>query len=763
MFMAASGVAQTGYFGKSKININPATPVVLSGYAARSNLPEATGVQQNIVAQAAVFGDGADAAILFTVDCTGVPDNVVDPLKQRLSTSLGIAPERIAVSCTHSHSCPHVTGYLPNLYSPPLTNLEQQHVDQYTRELAEKLESAAIQAMSDRTPGHQISWGSGTVGFAANRRGSSEVDHDLPVMVVRDSVGQAAAIITSYAAHAVTLNYGDNLVSGDWPGYARERIEAMFPGAAAMVMIGAGADANPNAFGLAAAQNHGQSIANEIQRLITHELLTPVSQDLSAFHSEIELDYATTLTPGDPASARLAPAPNATMYGVTSWTFGKDLAMVFMEGEVVVDYSLRLKSELGDKLWVNGYSNDVQGYIPSERILYEGGYEADSSGYYYGLPGRFAHGIEDKIVGAVHEQLGEFFDSSDRLRLLVNWETGAATLQNLSDNEISLDAYTISSPSARLSAAASAWRSMQDQGLAGWDEADNSNANRLTEFLPTGATVIGPGRAIALGRPFASVAPNAFGDPTPPGDLEFSYHTSDEGRVTGIVGYHGPPNNLVLAIDPATGAAAIQNTSTFFDVAIDGYSIASAAGKLLVGDANWHSLDDQNEGSWDQADNANSFRVSEFSPVGATLLDQHGRILELGTLVDVVGDEISASDFTFSFSTANGDVIEGLVVVGELAGTSLAGDFDGNGAVDGADFLQWQRTLGAAAAPPASGADADANGVVNAGDLTVWRSHFGSESGAGSAQAAVPEPPSLVAACIAFSTTFLASRVSRPS
>jgi len=57
----------------------------------------------------------------------------------------------------------------------------------------------------------------------------------------------------------VTLNYAGNLVSGDWPGYARERIEAMFPGAAAMVMIGAGADANPNAFDLSAAQNHGQS------------------------------------------------------------------------------------------------------------------------------------------------------------------------------------------------------------------------------------------------------------------------------------------------------------------------------------------------------------------------------------------------------------------------------------------------------------------------------------------------------------------------
>ena len=65
-------------------------------------------------------------------------------------------------------------------------------------------------------------------------------DHDLPVMLVKDAFGQPKAIITSYATHAVTLNGADNVVNGDWPGYARERIEALYPGAAAFVMIGAG-------------------------------------------------------------------------------------------------------------------------------------------------------------------------------------------------------------------------------------------------------------------------------------------------------------------------------------------------------------------------------------------------------------------------------------------------------------------------------------------------------------------------------------------
>ncbi len=55
----------------------------------------------------------------------------------------------------------------------------------------------------------------------------------------------------------------------------------------------------------------------------------------------------------------------------------------------------------------------------------------------------------------------------------------------------------------------------------------------------------------------------------------------------------------------------------------------------------------------------------------------------------------------------------------------LAGDFDGDDDVDGADFLLWQRD----------------NSV---GDLAVWQSHFGEVAAAAAALSAVPEPGSLL-------------------
>ena len=77
-------------------------------------------------------------------------------------------------------------------------------------------------------------------------------------------------------------------------------------------------------------------------------------------------------------------------------------AMVFLPGEVVVDYALRLKREFdSERLWVNGYANDVPCYIPSERVLRERGYEGETAMLYYDRPTRFAPGVEDLIVGAV--------------------------------------------------------------------------------------------------------------------------------------------------------------------------------------------------------------------------------------------------------------------------------------------------------------------------------------------------------------------------
>jgi hypothetical protein len=68
---------------------------------------------------------------------------------------------------------------------------------------------------------------------------------------------------------------------------------------------------------------------------------------------------------------------------------------------------------------------------------------------------------------------------------------------------------------------------------------------------------------------------------------------------------------------------------------------------------------------------------------------------------------------------------------------TVAGDYNGDGLVDAADYTVWRDADGSTAIPSA-GADGNGDGLVNAADLTVWRNHYG-ESAAMPASA-IPEP-----------------------
>ncbi|HEU0138346.1 MAG TPA: hypothetical protein VFQ79_01490, partial [Bryobacteraceae bacterium] len=96
--------------------------------------------------------------------------------------------------------------------------------------------------------------------------------------------------------------------------------------------------------------------------------------------------------------------PAKYSYPLQVWQFGPNLTLIAMAGEVVVDYNLRLRKELGEEnTWVAGYSNDVSAYIPSLRILKEGGYEGGGAMIYYVQPGPFAPNVEELIMERIHK------------------------------------------------------------------------------------------------------------------------------------------------------------------------------------------------------------------------------------------------------------------------------------------------------------------------------------------------------------------------
>lgn len=413
----------TVWVGASKVDVTPDYPIRLSGYGNRRSVSE--GVAQRIWAKALAIGRANDSAVLVTVDNCGVPLSVTEEVARRLVQKTDLARSRFVLCSSHTHTAPMLTGVLPNLFSMPIGPEEQKTVDRYTRRLTDAIESAAVEALADRRP-CRLAWARGAAGFANNRRRPpGPVDNSLPMLCATDVDGKLRAVLVSYACHCTTLGGEFNRIHGDWAGCAQEAIERRHPGAIAMVAIGCGADCNPKLRReLEFAVRHGEEIAREVDRLLAGRL-TPLGAVSSARYEQIEIPFeaapdraewerraALPKATGYHAKVQLArlergePLQKKLDYPVQTWAFGDDLAMVFLGGEVVVDYALRLAKEFdGNRLWVNAYCNDVPCYIASERVLREGGYEAESSMLYYDRPGRLAPGVEARIVNAVQRIL----------------------------------------------------------------------------------------------------------------------------------------------------------------------------------------------------------------------------------------------------------------------------------------------------------------------------------------------------------------------
>ena len=406
--------------GVASVDITPDYPVRLSGYGSRRDVNK--GVLQHIYAKALAIGSDAEGpAVIVTVDNCGVPRAMRNAVVAALNGA--VKDENFTICSSHTHCAPMLIGVLPNLFGMDIPPEHLPAIERYTKELQEHIVTAVQTALKHRRPS-QLAWAVGSVGFAANRRSfpTKPVDHDLPVLRVTDVSGKVQAILTNYACHCTTI--GIDEIHGDWAGCAQEALQREFPDAIALTAIGCGADQNPNPRRtMELVKKYGEDLAAEAKRLVQGDM-TPLNGPVTCRTTDIKLKFATLPTLDQwkalaesktPAIAyhaqknlkRLAKGeaiPTELEYLVQNWTLGKGLAMVFLPGEVTVDYSLRIKREFDkSRIWVSAYSNDVPCYVPSRRVLDEGGYEGAAAMVYYDRPTKFANDVEERILRAVHD------------------------------------------------------------------------------------------------------------------------------------------------------------------------------------------------------------------------------------------------------------------------------------------------------------------------------------------------------------------------
>jgi len=413
----------------SAVDITPVEPIWLSGWSNRES-PSA-GVSQRIFVKVLALQSGDDPiTILLSSDLMGYSVEFVAEMVNIAEKQFGIDRARIALCATHNHSAPVTTNVLPLYYVFDEKQLEV--VKRYTELTVRKFTEAIGKAIADLAPA-ELSFGQNVAGFATNRRRSRPpegvflpqvVDQDVPVLMVKRATGELRGLVFGYACHTTTVN--DGTINGDYAGFAQAELESLHPGAVAMFIAGCGGDAGPNprwrkGFG----ELYGHVLAQAVEDVLTGHMgiaSEPVTGPLNAGDATVTLHFQPppdrqtlqAMLPGRKTMqlrevqyqiAKLdagEPLASEYPYPLQVWRFGSGHTFVILSSEVVLDYSLKFKQSFGcDTTWVMAYANEHIAYIPSQRILTEGGYEGAAGMMECGFPGPFTGDIESTIVDKV--------------------------------------------------------------------------------------------------------------------------------------------------------------------------------------------------------------------------------------------------------------------------------------------------------------------------------------------------------------------------
>ncbi len=415
--------------GIARTDITPEKPVWMAGYAARKHPAE--GNVHSLWAKALVIEDHrGERVVIVTSDLIGFVRDLADRIGDRVRQQTGIERDRIVMSVSHTHCGPVILGCADIAHH--MAEEDVAAAAAYRKKLEDKVVDVISQACKAIQPA-KLAYGEGHATFAKNRRGiqtqeyansPGPVDHTVPVLQVSDENDRPLAVLFGYACHNTTLGGNFYSYNGDYAGFAQIEFESKHPGVTAMFITGCGADANPQPRGkLELAEQHGKSLATAVDGALSGEL-HPVKGALAVAFERVDLPFVDPPTKeelekrrgeGNVYQQRLTELllkrfddhgkiDNSYPYPVQVVRFGDDLSMVVLAGEVVVDYSLRLRKEYeGRRIWVAGYCNEVFAYLPSERILAEGGYEGASAMVYFGWHGPFKPGMEDRVVGLINK------------------------------------------------------------------------------------------------------------------------------------------------------------------------------------------------------------------------------------------------------------------------------------------------------------------------------------------------------------------------
>lgn len=332
-----------------------------------------------------------------------------------------LAAERIIVAASHTHRAPMTDDTKPALGSPDPV---------YMSWLTDEVSSAVRDALRERPSAVTLSVGETNAHHSINRRLRKRIvvarrprinhfvnapnpdgatDERLTTLVVRDESERPVAILWNYACHPVGSPVR-NAISGHFPSHVREKLRAATGSHRLPVLFLQGFSGNvrPNA----SAEVHSRR--RRLRQLVTGRLFEDMTwpsyrrwcESLAEIVHETVVTSAPVLVTRLEGSRVTAPSEKFAVgagkpeMSFSRLTIGDSLSLYAVSGEVVVEYATRLRErDPARYVMCVGCTDQVIGYLPTEEVLNEGGYEAGGYCASFDLE-RVAPGVDAAMMDA---------------------------------------------------------------------------------------------------------------------------------------------------------------------------------------------------------------------------------------------------------------------------------------------------------------------------------------------------------------------------
>ncbi len=410
--------------GAAAVEITPADSQFLYGYPHVERI--STGVHDPLYASALYVFDGKTAALFIANDIIWVPREITNRARRRIAEATGVAGNHVLISATHSHSAP-IVGHMLIAEADPIV---PRNDPAYLQRLEDAIVEAGTRAHAAARPAELGLACANATGIGTNRHDpEGPANLECPVLAARDAQShEILGLMTVCNMHPTVLHEDSTLVSGDFPGLARQYVQHALVGEECPFVYHMGTAGNQSPRHVTHANTFeeaqrlgeilGKAVGDALDRITYHNNLSiqvarktvelPLREMPSVEDAEARLKQAvdrleqlrrdnaprtdvrtaevdwfgaeeTVTLAKAQADGRIQSVAQSVMPAEVQMIRIGDWKFIGWPGEVFVEFGLDVQEQDADAFVITLANSDLQGYLVTQEAIDNGSYEAGNA------------------------------------------------------------------------------------------------------------------------------------------------------------------------------------------------------------------------------------------------------------------------------------------------------------------------------------------------------------------------------------------------